>query len=238
MGVKRVKTGTAINRNIAGREKNKHGIYSSGLPNPGIDVGYADADGLETVEAWECHEDCPVGMFAAFGTRMHSAGAAVDRGRLNHAGNDDGVIYGRGLGESAFRYGDEGSPARFFYTSKAGRRERWFYCRDCADAFPPDTRPDHQHGHAKDGKEDWSHITSHPTQKPLALMTWLVKLVAREGELVLDPFAGSGTTVVACVQTGRRFIGIEQDAAYHAIAQKRIAAAQAEAGLFAQQEVV
>lgn len=62
--------------------------------------------------------------FAAFDGKLHGAGKAVERGKLNHAGVDDGIIYREGLGESAFRYGDSGSAARFFYCAKASRAER------------------------------------------------------------------------------------------------------------------
>jgi len=66
----------------------------------------------------------------------------------------------------------------------------------------------------------------HPTQKPLALMRWCIEKYTHEGDTILDPFMGSGTTGVACVQTGRNFIGIEIDPTYFAIAEKRIAEAQ------------
>lgn len=62
----------------------------------------------------------------------------------------------------------------------------------------------------------------HPTTKPLPLMRELVSLFSDPGELVLDPFAGSGTTGVACRQLGRRFLGWELNADYHAIAARRL----------------
>ena len=65
----------------------------------------------------------------------------------------------------------------------------------------------------------------HPTQKPVALMEYFIKTYTNEGETVLDFTMGSGTTGVACVNTGRRFIGIERDEAYFEISQNRIAAA-------------
>jgi len=68
--------------------------------------------------------------------------------------------------------------------------------------------------------------TGHETQKPLALMEALVRDFTDPGDLVLDPFAGSGTTGVACKRLGRRFIGWEKDPKYHAIAVKRIDAAR------------
>jgi len=66
----------------------------------------------------------------------------------------------------------------------------------------------------------------HPTQKPVALMEYLIRTYTREGETVLDNCMGSGTTGVACLNTGRRFVGIERDDKYFAIASERIAAAK------------
>ena len=66
----------------------------------------------------------------------------------------------------------------------------------------------------------------HPTAKPVSLMKRLILASSNEGDTILDPFMGSGTTGVACVQTGRNFIGIEIDPTYFAIAEKRIADAQ------------
>lgn len=62
----------------------------------------------------------------------------------------------------------------------------------------------------------------HPTQKPVALMEYLIKTYTKEGETVLDFTMGSGTTGVACVNTGRKFIGIEMDEGYFHIAKSRI----------------
>lgn len=68
--------------------------------------------------------------------------------------------------------------------------------------------------------------TIHPTQKPVALMEYLIRTYTQPGEVVLDNCMGSGTTGVACANTGREFIGIERDDKYFAIASERIAAAQ------------
>lgn len=62
----------------------------------------------------------------------------------------------------------------------------------------------------------------HPTQKPVALMEYLIRTYTNEGNTVLDNTMGSGTTGVACINTGRSFIGIEKDPTYFAIAQERI----------------
>lgn len=64
----------------------------------------------------------------------------------------------------------------------------------------------------------------HPTQKPVALMRWCVERL--QGRTILDPFMGSGTTGVACMNLGRRFIGIEIESRYFEIACRRIEQAQ------------
>lgn len=63
----------------------------------------------------------------------------------------------------------------------------------------------------------------HPTQKPVALLTRMIEDSTEPGAVVLDTFMGSGTTAVACLKSGRQFIGFELDGQYHAIAQQRIA---------------
>jgi DNA modification methylase len=90
-----------------------------------------------------------------------------------------------------------GDVSRFFYTAKASRAER----------------------HA--GLADRGNI--HPTCKPLSLMQWLVRLITPPNGVVLDPFTGSGSTGAAAVLEGFRFIGIEREAEYVEIAEKRIA---------------
>lgn len=68
----------------------------------------------------------------------------------------------------------------------------------------------------------------HPTQKPVELMEYLVRTYSNPGDLVLDNCMGSGTTAIACMNSGRRFVGFEQDEKYFAAARKRIDARAAE----------
>jgi site-specific DNA-methyltransferase (adenine-specific) len=91
-------------------------------------------------------------------------------------------------------YGDEGGPSRYFYTSKATKAERTL-----------------------DGKID----NAHPTVKPQDLMEWLVKLVTAEEQVVIDPFAGSGTTLKAAKDLNRQFVGIEKQAQWADVARVR-----------------
>jgi adenine-specific DNA-methyltransferase len=73
--------------------------------------------------------------------------------------------------------------------------------------------------------KDYPGNALHPTQKPLSVLTPLIEAFSQPGGTVLDPFAGSGSTLMAAKQLGRSYIGIELDVGYHAIAQKRLAAA-------------
>ncbi len=69
------------------------------------------------------------------------------------------------------------------------------------------------------GKEDQRY---HPTQKPVGLLEKLLYQYSKEGDIILDPFLGSGTTAVACVNLNRHYLGIELDEGYVAIANKRV----------------
>ena len=92
---------------------------------------------------------------------------------------------------------------------------------DCELAWTNFDRPAKVYRSLRNG---WNR--EHPTEKPVGLMKWVIENYTTPGSTVFDPFAGSGTTGVACVQTGRNFIGCEIDPGYFAIAQRRIAAAQ------------
>jgi DNA modification methylase len=95
--------------------------------------------------------------------------------------------------KSGYHFGDTGTPSRFFYTAKASPSER---------------RP----------------YNNHPTVKPLSLLRYLAKLTKTPtGGIVLDPFAGSGTTALACIPEGRDFILIEKEPEYAEICRRRIA---------------
>jgi len=71
---------------------------------------------------------------------------------------------------------------------------------------------------------DWTYSGNklHPTQKPLSVLLPLVETFSRPGDLVLDPFAGSGSSLLAAKLLGREYLGIELDAAYCEIARRRL----------------
>ena len=112
------------------------------------------------------------------------------------------------------------------------RRNRSKDCKRIAEKFGKDnvdleTTKEHDvFRDAAPGMMFNSHLRLHPNEKPLSLILKLVELISLPGDTILDPFMGSGTTGVACVQTGRNFIGIEIDETYFKIAEKRIKDAQ------------
>jgi DNA modification methylase len=127
--------------------------------------------------------------------------------------------------------------ARFFYVAKASRTERntGLEGMERRSNAEKDGRNQYKNGAARNGSGKLvngdGHIkpqeNHHPTVKPLALMRYLCRLTATPtGGVVLDPFMGSGTTGVAALMEGRQFIGIELDADYLAIAERRLACTQ------------
>ncbi|MGK2953568.1 MAG: DNA methyltransferase, partial [Thiobacillus sp.] len=72
----------------------------------------------------------------------------------------------------------------------------------------------------------------HPSPRPLPQVQYVIEIASQPGATIFDPFAGSGTTGVACMKTGRKFIGIEIDPGYFAIAKRRIEDACAQLPLF------
>lgn len=68
----------------------------------------------------------------------------------------------------------------------------------------------------------WNEKVGHPTQKPVALMEDIIKIHSDEGQTILDPFMGSGTTAIACMNTNRNYIGFELDETYHNKSLERI----------------
>ena len=120
-------------------------------------------------------------------------------------------------------YGDAGGPSRFFYCAKASPAERERGCESLPrgeGGFRSETSG--QHLTRRDGGDPSPVGNHHPTVKPLELMRWLVRLVTPPTGLVLDPFAGSGTTAIAALREGLSFIGIEREVEYVAIARARI----------------
>jgi site-specific DNA-methyltransferase (adenine-specific) len=126
-------------------------------------------------------------------------------------GEGTGYSYKCGGGIIQREYGgDRGGASRFFKQVKLEKEDFIPFCY-CGKA----SQKERNIGGVRN---------RHPCVKPLALMRYLVKLVAPPGGIVLDPFAGSGSTLVACKQLGFSFIGIEKEREYVEIAQARLKA--------------
>jgi site-specific DNA-methyltransferase (adenine-specific) len=232
VGTRRVK-GTVTGRNVP--KGHWAGGFTGQTNNEGVYIGYADADGCEEIEAWECEPDCPITMLdRQSGERPGSHNQKVFVGRNGGIFPELPVYDGKGKNDSGgasrffpqFAWSDEDAEAvRFLYCAKAARRERWFYCTDCQEAYPPGDKEQHGHGHVDaGGKQTWEHLTWHPTQKPLKLMRWLVRLVLPPGGVTLDPFLGTGTAALAAKLEGFHYIGIDSDPISCRTAERRLAA--------------
>lgn len=150
------------------------------------------------------------------------------------SGRDDDKVYGSGWSagtEDERRPTDTGGASRFFYCAKTSRAERNAGLGDFpaeavrVAATPTSTMQNGRTGGKRVGDALYvppSVSNVHPTVKPIALMRWLVRLVTPPGGLILDPFAGSGTTGIAAALEGFRFVGIEREPDYHTIADARI----------------
>lgn len=140
-----------------------------------------------------CAEDCAVAeMDRQSGTLKSGVHAAHHQ---RHAAGGNGRTLGSMVGVTGQSYGDSGGASRFFPVFRY---------------------------QAKASRKERGEGNVHPTVKPVELMRWLVRLITPPSGVVLDPFTGSGTTGVAAVSEGFRFVGIEREAEYHAIATARI----------------
>ena len=149
----------------------------------------------------------------------------------NRGSDRNGDVYGKyNLCDTVRGHNDNGgSTSRFFYCAKASKRERNIGCEELEPTRHADRNIDD--GVGGDNPRNRTNTPKqnfHPTVKPIALMEYLVKLVSREGQVVLDPFMGSGTTGMACKKLNRDFIGIEMMPEYMEIAKCRIEATKKE----------
>jgi hypothetical protein len=159
-----------------------------------------------------------------------SGTGSVKRESGAEAKGNSGPAYGREsrpAGTLMIEYGDAGSAARFFYCAKADRNDR----NDGCDGLPVKqsgmvSNTSGQHMTRRDGGASEPAANHHPTVKPTDLMRWLCRLVTPPGGVILDPFTGSGSTGRGAIAEGFRFVGIELDPEYAAIAEARIRAVQ------------
>ena len=229
VGDKKVKAGPAWDRqtNWAGGSS----VFTGTTTSP---VSHADDDGTETVDDWECVDGCPVKeLDEQSGTRT-----ADPIGRTRNT-NTIGYNGGTTDCERPSGYGDEGSASRYFmtfgppfiYAPKASRDDREQGCEHLPsksageltgrqDGTAGLESPRAGAGRTSKGKN--KRKNDHPTVKSEKLMRYLVRLITPPGGVVIDLFAGSGSTGKACSAEGFRFIGIELEKTSVVIAKARI----------------
>lgn len=179
----------------------------SGFADVGVSAGSAAA-GETDLGRWPANiiHDGSEEVLAGFPDTESGTGAVKRATAAGYQGNALGKE-SRPVGTPMVEYGDSGSAARFFYCAKADSAER----------------------HA--GCEDLEKGNNHPTVKPVDLMRWLCRLVTPKGGTVLDPFMGSGSTMIAADAEQFHGVGCELSPEYSAIAERRIRAA---GGMFAE----
>jgi DNA modification methylase len=212
-------------------------------------ISYRDPDGLETIEAYECDESCPIRLLGEQSGHLTSRpGKTKPRGKSY-------VYFQLEQVKDGTKHNDEGTAARYFqnfapaqdddlaglapfyYCAKSSRAERNRGCEGLpekrkdtvyGDGLNSDTkvRTDEQ---AISGVDRGLVQNNHPTVKPVNLLKYLATLITPENGIILDPFMGSGSTGVAAISLGYKFIGIEQDVSYLAICEARLAHAVWEA---------
>lgn len=178
-GTRKVKFSVFVGKN---RDNNAVGNKILGARKKSTkDATYADADGTETIEKWDCVPDCPIRLLNEQSGQLKSGAAVIGSG----GGKKRGTVYSgemQGVIESCFA--DTGGASRFFYNAKTSRSER-------------------------NAGLDEGVLNNHPTVKPVKVMRWLCTMITPPGGVVLDPFCGSGSTGVAALKAGFRFIGID-----------------------------
>ena len=183
----------------------------------------------EDCEDLICVDDCPIKILdeqsgESKGTLRKPNGKSILN--VENGWNDNSMIDNTTRGHN-----DKGGASRFFYVAKASQWERNYGL----DEFEEKTsgslnfRNPSSSGRSEDapsvelmGGLTKSKSNFHPTIKPIKLMQYLIRLVTQPNGIVLDPFAGSGTTGIACKIDGFEFVGLELSEEYTAIANKRI----------------
>lgn len=228
IGVRRVKNGSG---GITGNEPSS--VFKDGMCYGNMDGrtsfdAYGDADGMETVENWACISGCPIRTLdEQSGVSQSAGGRSYQNTNQMYAGGwaaDNGSKMDPG-------FGDIGGASRFFYTAKANNAERWMYCARCEDAYRIEKKADHIHS-----QKNHDHLVFHPTQKPVSLITWLCRMVVPPGGVVLDHFAGSGTTAVVAKALGLRWVSIDRTPEYCVMTSRRLETADEDIALFSKEE--
>ena len=175
---------------------------------------------ITKIPVWKCADGCPV---KALDEQAPNKGNLFKKKRNKGTSGGSGDSWtngGKAAGEDNGFYDAPSGASKFFYCSKVGKKER----NAGLDGKPETTTDDGREKSIDNPFQRGQTLrkNNHPTVKPIAVMEWLIKLVSREGQTVLDPFMGSGTTGIAAKRLGRNFIGCEREKDFYEIASARI----------------
>ena len=190
---------------IGERKIKSHGSVSGNEPSDPIAntdgeydrkpfTAHGNGDGTETVEGWVCADGCPIKLM---GEQSGTSASKKGKPRGTHKKS---MFSNSEFNKVGAEYDDSGTAARYF---KNLEYDPFIYC-------------------AKASPKERGEGNTHPTVKPLSLMKYLIKLITPPGGIVLDPFAGSGSTLIAAKDCGFDAIGIEINPDYVNIAASRI----------------
>jgi hypothetical protein len=218
--------------------------FGAGQPDPTGNRPSGNGDGTETVAVWRCADGCPVAELdgqsgvraaGAFPQKANVASGEHYEGGWGPVGRDERKTMDTG-GASRFFTVTEWDPtadvAPFRYVAKPSKRERNAGLDGLPEVVTNEATPPGTAGSKSPragANRNGAAANHHPTVKPVALMRWLVRLVTPPGGTVLDPFAGSGTTLVAATLEGFDAIGIEMTDDYLPIIEGRVAWAEQQA---------
>jgi hypothetical protein len=190
-------------------------IGPTGLKAQGLGVnGYADDDGTETIPAYECVPTCPIRLMdEQTGDGRGGGGGVIRRNGLRRM--EGWALAAESVGA---KYDDEGTASRFFPNFEPDPEyPPWFDPDYPPFAYVPKASRGDRNENLPDG-----YINTHPTVKSQQLMRWLCKLVTPPGGRGLDPFAGSGSTLVAAEACGFDWVGVEADPKEYETARLRV----------------
>ncbi len=230
LGRKKVKPGNGSGRTGKGANGYRTQYVGGKKKADGFIGSFVDKDGTETVEAWDCHESCPIRLldeqsgYISSSARPKSAGKSysAERGR---------AYQGEGPKPHSSNHSDSGGASRFFYCAKASKSERNAGCGELywkkinKDQYKLITKK--RYDRLPEEKRAVGNI--HPTVKSQKLMRYLCRMLTPPNGKVLDPFMGSGSTGVAAIHEGFRFLGIDAEKVSFIISQKRIRQAKRDA---------
>lgn len=191
------------------------GAYSGFQPKPAVEMvlvaskpGAQSRTYLENGRIPVNNPEVPHGRFPAnllVSDDSLNDGKIRKSGKYKGRGAGKGGIWGKSSGKPVgIEYGDSGSFSRFFDL------DLWY-----STQFAIISKP---------GRKEKGGFNNHPTVKPVGLMSYLVSISTQENDLVLDPFAGSGTTLIAAARLNRRSVGVELEERFVALIKERLAA--------------